>query len=222
MVREWVILIGPPGSGKGTLGQWLAQKLAYTHLSTGWLLQHALDDPKLKATVGPIWKSGRLINDQMMLDILFHFVVRKRAKRIVFDGFPRNLIQHRLLETKMRHFQIKTLKIIIFDIDLNLCEERVNNRLICPKCQRVYHTFFLPPQKEGLCDQDAIRLEKRLDDEKIKKRFAVFEKQTLPLQKWYLDHHASNPHLKVLVLNGRFDPQTLQMQVQDFLTKNND
>ncbi len=222
MIKEWVVLIGPPGSGKGTLGQWLAQQKNYVHFSTGWILQHALTDHKLKARLAPIWKSGRLINDQMMTEILFHFVKRQRSQRILFDGYPRNLIQHRFLEAKMALFNISVLKVIIFDVDLNLCEERIQNRLICPTCQRVYHTFFLPPKRAGICDYHPVTLQKRFDDHKLAKRFAVFKAQTEPLQNWYLEQQATHSKLKVFVVNGRYDPATIQTQVQTFLTTTND
>ena len=221
MVKEWVVLIGPPGSGKGTLAQWLAQTHHFAHFSTGWLLKHAVKEQKLRTKLNPVWKSGHLVDDQTMLEILFHYVAKANASRIVFDGFPRNLIQHRLLEVQRQAYQIKKLTIVLLEVDLDLCEERIRDRLCCQKCQRVYHPVFFPPQVPNRCDYDQSHLTTRVDDAKIATRFQVYKTETVPLQQWYQTQNLQTAPFRLKVLNGRYDLPLLQTELATFLNLKN-
>ncbi len=202
MIKQLIVLIGPPGSGKGTLGQWLQKTYQYYHLSTGSILQYALTDQTLKKQLTPIWKSGQLIDDQLISDIVYHTLQNQKSNStIILDGFPRNFAQHKLLMLQMAKLKLSNLQIIIFDLDLKLCQKRIENRLICPTCQQIYHQILQPPKIANICDKDQTKLVKRSDEAKIMTRFSVFRQQTLPLIKWYKTHQVDH-NFKVFIIDG--------------------
>lgn len=171
-----LILLGPPGSGKGTVAEKLSKEFKLYHLSAGELLRK---EARTNKTIAKIINKGDLVPGKLVVDIVKKKV--KNKKNYILDGFPRDLEQAKL---------IKDLKIDLL-IYLHLSEKQVVQRLsgrrICKKGVHTYHIKYIPPKKKGICDYDQTKLIQRKDDTSkvIKERFKVYHKNTEPLIKYY-------------------------------------
>lgn len=183
-----IILFGPPGVGKGTQAQALAQEFNMVRLSTGDLLREeiSLSSPTGRK-VEQYLKKGHLVPDDIMLEIIDNILIENKEQNILFDGFPRNLSQAHSLERSLA--QLGQEINIAFEMHLQEDElvKRLINRRYCSKCGRIYNLITNPPQKEGFCDSDGTRLVTREDDtaEVIKKRFKIYKDETRPLVSYY-------------------------------------
>ena len=185
-----LVLLGPPGSGKGTQGKRLAEHFGIPHISTGDLIR----DQIARGTV-----FGRKVEEGIAAgnfapdaDILA--LVRERLLEsdaldgYVLDGFPRDLAQGKLFTDQLGS---KAASLTV--IELQVCPEavidRLAGRLVCPVCDAVYHSRYCPPKAQGVCDRDAAALHRRPDDEPdaVRHRLDVYETETLPLRKFYED-----------------------------------
>ncbi len=183
-----VVLLGSPGSGKGTMARMLWEKHGVSHISTGDLLrQEILNETDIGKQIAPILSSGKLVDNSIVSRVLTKAV--KNAKSgFVLDGFPRNSEQVRILEKILRETKQK----IDFVIELNATDkkvvERLSSRRQCPKCGKVYG-FNAPPKKEGLCDNDHEKLFQREDDKSsvILERLKIYHRETLPLLAYFKD-----------------------------------
>jgi len=183
-----IILFGPPGVGKGTQAQALAQKFNLVRLSTGDLLREeiSLSSPTGRK-VEQYLRKGHLVPDDVMLEIIDNILLENRERDILFDGFPRNLNQAHSLERSLA--QLKQQISIAFEMHLDEAEiiKRLVNRRYCPRCNRIYNLITNPPQKEGVCNDDGAKLLMRTDDtaEVIKKRLGIYNQETRPLVSYY-------------------------------------
>lgn len=183
-----IILFGPPGVGKGTQAQALAQKFNLVRLSTGDLLREeiSLSSP-IGRRVEQYLRKGHLVPDDIMLEIIDNILIENRESGILFDGFPRNLNQAHSLERSLA--QLKQMINIAFEMHLDETEiiRRLVNRRYCPRCDKIYNLITNPPKKEGICDDDGAKLVMRDDDtaEVIKKRLKIYDDETRPLVRYY-------------------------------------
>ena len=183
-----IILFGPPGVGKGTQAQALAQKFNLVRLSTGDLLREeiSLSSPTGRK-VEQFLRKGHLVPDDIMLEIIDNILLENRERDILFDGFPRNLNQAHSLERSLA--QLEQEISIAFEMYLDETEiiKRLVNRRYCPRCDRIYNLITNPPQKVGVCDDDGAKLQMRADDtaEVIKKRLNIYDQETRPLVSYY-------------------------------------
>jgi adenylate kinase len=185
-----IILLGPPGVGKGTQAQLLASKYKLIPISTGDLLREevALSSP-VGRRVEQYMRKGHLVPDDIMFEIVDSMLLENREQDILFDGFPRNLNQARNLEKSLAQLG-QTIDIVIeMHLDEDEIVKRLINRRYCSKCGRIYNYITDPPSKDGVCDVDGQKLLKREDDneEVIKKRFKIYQTETRPL----IDHYKS-------------------------------
>lgn len=183
-----ILLLGPPGVGKGTQAQLLASKYNLVRISTGDLLR---EEVSLSSPVGrkveQYLKKGHLVPDDIMFEIIDSILIENRDQEILFDGFPRNLNQARNLEKSLA--QLGQTIDIAFEMHLDEDEivKRLANRRYCSRCGRIYNYITSPPTNDGVCDVDGQKLVKRDDDteEVIKKRFNIYETETRPLISYY-------------------------------------
>jgi len=183
-----ILLFGPPGVGKGTQAQMLAEKYDLLKISTGDLLREeiSLSSPTGRK-VERYLKKGHLVPDDIMFEIVDSMLIENRDRDILFDGFPRNLNQARSLEKSLAQLGQ------MIDIACEMCLDpdelvkRVVNRRYCPKCGRIYNYITNPPKSDGVCDFDKQKLTKRNDDtdEVIRKRLKIYEGETRPLIGYY-------------------------------------
>ena len=182
-----VILMGPPGAGKGTHAAPLSQHLGLPHISTGDLFREHI---RIQTPLGQQAKSfmdkGNLVPDELVLDMLFSRVAKEDCKGgYLLDGFPRTLAQAKSLDERLknRHDVIA----LNFKIDDESVIERISGRIACKDCGRPFHKTFDPPKDPSICDHCGGALYQRDDDKEIiiRKRLEVYRSQTQPLIEYY-------------------------------------
>ena len=178
-----VILLGPPGAGKGTHAGPLSEQLNLPHISTGDLFR---DNIRLETPLGLKAKEfidiGKLVPDELVLDMLFDRISLPDCERgYILDGFPRTLPQATALDLRLQN----TNQIIALNFTLPdpLIVERISGRLMCKECGRPHHKLFDPPTSPNLCNHCKGALYQRDDDKEavIMKRLEVYHRQTRPV-----------------------------------------
>ena len=182
-----VILLGPPGAGKGTQASRLGADLGIPHISTGDLFRDNLARAtELGAQAKGFMDSGKLVPDALVLDMLFDRVKQPDCARgYLLDGFPRTLPQAEAFEKALpKDTKLSVLNLRVGDA---LIVERLSGRRSCASCGNIQHLRFSPPKVPGKCDKCQGALTQRSDDkpEVIQKRLAVYREQTQPLEKYY-------------------------------------
>ena len=182
-----VILLGPPGAGKGTQAVRLSSVLGVPHVSTGDLFRENLKSgTPLGKKAKEFMDKGVLVPDELVLDMLFDRVGRPDCARgYLLDGFPRTLPQAEALERRLStSTSVCALNLSVPDAALLA---RITGRRTCPSCGNVHHVKNAPPKVEGKCDRCGSALVQRPDDTEavFKERLAVYRKQTQPLEGYY-------------------------------------
>lgn len=184
-----VILLGPPGVGKGTQAVRLADSQGWTHVSTGDLLRAARrDGTELGRKAQSYMDAGELVPDSLILDL-----VRQHLKGIapeagiLFDGFPRTTAQAEGLEGVLAAVERRVGRVVVFQASDEELVKRLAGRRSCPQCGAVFNVHFTPPAVEGVCDRCGAGLVHRADDkpETVRHRLVVYREQTEPLIAWY-------------------------------------
>ena len=184
-----LILLGPPGAGKGTQASMLSETLQLPHISTGDLLRSNIKEgTELGKTAKEYMDQGKLVPDTLIFDMLFARVSQEDCHRgYILDGFPRTLAQAKAYDQRLG----RETKIIALNLALSneVIIDRLSKRMTCKECSTSYHLIFSPSKKEGICDACQGLLIQRSDDkeEVIKNRLAVYEAQTAPLIRYYSD-----------------------------------
>ena len=175
-----IIIMGPPGSGKGTVSEKLEKDLGLLHVSPGELLR---EEVTKGTTIGQEIKrfieSGELVPDRFVVEMVKLEV--KGKDNYILDGFPRSLDQAKSIE------ELKIDKVIYLDVSEEEVIKRFAGRRVCEQGAHGYHIDYLKPKKEGICDVDGSKLVQRKDDNPvvIKQRFKVFHEQTEAAKKFY-------------------------------------
>jgi adenylate kinase len=182
-----VILLGPPGAGKGTQAARLSAALSLPHVATGDLFRENLSQgTPLGQRAKKYMDAGQLVPDEVVLEMLFDRVSRQDCSGgYLLDGFPRTLAQAEALERRLGSSTgIQVLNLLVPDGALL---ERITGRRSCPKCGNVHHVKNAPPKSAGKCDKCGGGLVQRSDDTEavFAKRLAVYREQTQPLEAFY-------------------------------------
>ena len=184
-----LILLGPPGGGKGTVAKRLQAEFNIPVISTGVILRETIDKKsKLGTEVNNIMRKGILVPDHIILEIIKERIKQEDCKNgYIFDGFPRNMEQVKLLEKLNKGHNQYIDYVFYFEIPFSEIIQRLSNRRVCKKCSTNYNLLFNPPKKDNICDLCGGELYQREDDkeETIKNRLEVFTNQTVPLKKYY-------------------------------------
>lgn len=182
-----VILLGPPGSGKGTQASRLSKELGIPHISTGDLFRENLSKgTEVGKQARGYMDAGKLVPDELVLNMLFDRVSRPDcAKGYLLDGFPRTIPQAEEYDKRLGPDQ----KLVVLNLEVSASEimKRATGRLVCETCGHIHNRFFSPPAKEGVCDRDGGKLIQRADDkeEVVAERLRVYHNQTAPLIDFY-------------------------------------
>ena len=185
-----VIMLGAPGSGKGTQAKKLAKQLAIPHISTGDLFRENIaNQTPLGKQVKALIESGKFVSDDVVIAMLKERVTQDdSAQGYLLDGFPRTLKQAGALDA-MIDAQEPQPQIIVLDLDVpdNAIVKRIVGRLSCKECGAIYNSYFAPPREEGQCDLCPAELYHRADDtlEVVMERLKVYHEQTKPLVDYY-------------------------------------
>ncbi|MGE4344883.1 MAG: adenylate kinase [Geoalkalibacter sp.] len=185
-----LILLGPPGAGKGTQAQMLMEKFSIPQISTGDILRSAVKNATpMGVKAREYMDAGALVPDDVVVGI-----VRERlqqadcANGFILDGFPRTVPQADALKDTLSELSLELDAVISLEVDTEALVARLTGRRTCSTCGKGYHVDFDPPSKEGVCDACGGNLVQRDDDreETIRKRLEVYREQTAPLVDYYL------------------------------------
>ncbi len=184
-----LILLGPPGAGKGTQAALLSQRLGIPHVASGDLFREAMKkETELGQKAQSYMERGVLVPDEVT-----NAMIEERlkgpdcAKGVILDGFPRTMEQARALEGVLAKRGKKIDRALFIQVSAATAIERLSGRRTCRRCQANYHIPFNPPQEEGVCDMCGGDLYQRSDDEEetVRRRFQVYSEETAPLIDYY-------------------------------------
>lgn len=176
-----LVIMGAPGSGKGTVAESLSKEFHLKHISPGEILRdEVVKGTELGKEIKKYLDKGQLAPNEFVNEIVR--LELKEAKNFILDGFPRALSQAEFLESIA-----KIDSVIFLDVPEEKVIERLGGRRICPECEAVYHEKYIKPKKAGLCDKCNVKLIQRDDDKPavIKKRFQVYFEQTRPVIRYF-------------------------------------
>jgi adenylate kinase len=184
-----LILLGPPGAGKGTQAQRLTEDFRLPHISTGDILREQVKQgTELGREAEKHMNAGELVPDDVIIGIIaIRIEDEDCADGFILDGFPRTIVQAEALESELGRLGRAVTSVLAVDAPDDEVVRRISGRRICVKAQHVYHVDFDPPKHEGVCDQDGSRLIQRDDDteDKVRRRLEVYRQQTEPLVAYY-------------------------------------
>ena len=189
MIR--IVLLGPPGAGKGTQAKRLAERLGLPHISTGDILrQNVKDATALGKEAKDFMEKGLLVPDELMSKMLLdRFSQNDIKKGFILDGYPRNFAQAKTLEDIFKQKNLDVDMVVYLDSSDSVIIQRLSGRLVCSKCGANFHVTNMPPKVKGICDKCGASLFQRTDDkeETIKKRLEVYKNEVSSLIKYYQD-----------------------------------
>lgn len=184
-----LVLLGPPGSGKGTQAKRLAKKYGIPHVSSGDILRAGLqEEGYLDGETREIIRSGRLVPDRIAVEIINKRLGEDDCRKgFILDGFPRTLHQAESLNGFLKGSDRAIDRVLYLELSEEEAVKRLSNRRVCPRCGATFHLLFDPPRISGLCDQCGARLSQREDDSEltIRERMKTYKKETYPLIEYY-------------------------------------
>ena len=183
-----LILIGPPGSGKGTQAELLREQDSFVHYSTGEVFRDLI---RRKTTVGiqveKYVTSGGLVPDSVVLEVVNSFLAENAGKPILFDGFPRTIPQAEGLDKVLGGHKLAVDMAVLVDLPDDEVVTRLTARRQCRKCGKIYNLTFKPPKVASVCDDCGGELYQRKDDTEtvIRDRLSTYHQQTEPVLHYY-------------------------------------
>lgn len=184
-----LILLGPPGAGKGTQAKMLKEKFGIPQISTGDILRHAVkDNTALGQQAKSFMDAGQLVPDDIVIGLIKERIKDGDCgKGFILDGFPRTIVQAEKLSETLASMGIRLDAVLDFEINVEEVIDRLTGRSTCSNCGAMYHERSRPPKRQGFCDACNSKLYQRPDDNKetILKRLEVYEKETAPLKEFY-------------------------------------
>lgn len=184
-----LILLGPPGSGKGTQGERLQEDLELPYYATGDILRGAVKDgTEIGLKAKEYMDRGDLVPDEVIIGVIADRLESGEADHgFILDGFPRTVPQAEALDQKLGEISRQLTAVILIDVPDDEIVRRLSGRRVCTEGNHVYHVDFSPPEQEGLCDIDGSELIVRDDDnaEVIRNRLVQYHDKTAPLVDFY-------------------------------------
>lgn len=206
-----LIMLGAPGSGKGTQAKFIMEDYDIPQISTGDLLRSAiLSRTELGVKADEFMNTGKLVPDNLVLQLLKVRLCQQDCKNgFILDGYPRNLSQAQELK------KITSIDLVInLDVNYRLLMERITGRRTCKQCGAIFHIKYNPSKEDGICDECSGTLYQRDDDteETVKKRLNTYENKTIPL----IEYYRQQKILETLVSDGSIDE--MRQKVSTLLT----
>jgi adenylate kinase len=184
-----LILLGPPGAGKGTQAKMLKEKFKIPQISTGDILRQAVkENTQLGSRAKIVMDAGQLVPDDVVIDLIKERIRQADCKAgFILDGFPRNITQAEKLSETLVEMDLEIDKVIDLEVNAEEVVNRLTGRNTCPECGAMFHYLSRPPKIFGVCDSCEGILEQRPDDnrETINKRLKVYMESTAPLKEFY-------------------------------------
>ena len=184
-----IVMLGAPGAGKGTQAKRMAEKYGIPHISTGDILRSNISrETELGKKAKGFIDAGALVPDELVIQLVADRLEEDDAKAgFIFDGFPRTIPQAESLDRMLQEKGRKIEYAVNIDVPDAVIVDRMSGRRFCAECGASYHTEYLKPKAEGVCDKCSGTLALRKDDEPetVLKRLAVYHEQTEPLIAYY-------------------------------------
>lgn len=211
-----LILLGPPGAGKGTQASSIVAEYGITHISTGDIFRHNIkNETELGKKVKSYLDKGQLVPDELTIDLVWDRLSKDDCKKgFLLDGFPRTINQADALQKGLEERGLKLDKVINIDVDKNILVKRLSGRRVCKNCGETYHIDNKPTLKDGVCDKCSGEVIQRADDNEktVLDRIEVYEKQTFPLIDFY-----KNLGL-ILTVDGTLSIEDVFSQIKESLS----
>lgn len=184
-----IVLLGPPGAGKGTQAGLLTKAYKLLHISTGDMLREAVKEASpIGRKVKDFMNSGKLVPDNIVTELVIGRMKREDASSgVILDGYPRTTVQAEALENSLKKENKDLDSVLYLRTSEEVAIQRLSGRRVCPECGKNYHIKNMPPKKEGICDICNVSLIQREDDkpETVRKRLVVYEESTKDLVSFY-------------------------------------
>jgi len=184
-----LVLLGPPGAGKGTQAVMLSERLGFLHLSTGDILrENVKDGTDIGKKAKGFMEKGELVPDDIVIEMMLEKIrAGNTDKGFILDGFPRTVYQAKKMDTELNKLNLPIGLVVYFKTSIDTVVFRLTGRRLCKECGANYHIVNMPPKKQDVCDKCRAGLYQRKDDneETIKKRLEVFNNQTRELIDYY-------------------------------------
>lgn len=188
-MSTYIVMLGPPGAGKGTQAKRVSRKLGLPHVSSGDIFRENLkNETELGQSAQAYMSKGELVPDDVTIAMIRERLSRPDCEKgALLDGFPRTPAQAQALDSMLADFNQGVDAVPYIKVPDEELIERLTGRWTCPVCGRVYHIKFNPPKEPGICDDDGAELYQREDDkvETVTRRIRVYHKQTGPLIEYY-------------------------------------
>ena len=211
-----LILLGPPGAGKGTQASSIVAEYGITHISTGDIFRHNIkNETELGKKVKSYLDKGQLVPDELTIDLVWDRLSKDDCKKgFLLDGFPRTINQAEALQKGLEKRGLKLDKVVNIDVDKNILVKRLSGRRVCKNCGETYHIDNKPTLKDGVCDKCSGEVIQRADDNEktVLDRIEVYEKQTFPLIDFY-----KNLGL-ILTVDGTLSIEDVFSQIKESLS----
>jgi adenylate kinase len=186
-----IVLVGPPGAGKGTQAQFIASHLAIPKISTGDIFRSNVSQgTPLGRQAKEYMNRGDLVPDEVTIAMVRDRLNEEDAQPgFLLDGFPRNVPQAETLKKQLMDWDTRLTVVLELVVDEDEVVRRLSGRRTCRRCERVWHIMFDPPTRDGICDACGGELFQRDDDreETVRHRLEVYKQQTAPLVSYYAD-----------------------------------
>ncbi|OGW85701.1 MAG: adenylate kinase [Omnitrophica bacterium RIFCSPLOWO2_01_FULL_45_10b] len=206
-----IVLLGPPGAGKGTHAKILSERYGIPHISTGDLLRSQIQSgTALGKRAKTFIDNGRLVPDDLVVEMVKDRLGEPDVRAgYILDGFPRTVEQAKALDEMLKENKAPLNLVLEFDTSEAVIINRLSGRRTCARCNANYHVRNIPPKREGICDQCGSPLVQRKDDqpETIRKRLEVYERQTAPLIEFYKQRQL------LRAVNGDLEVKPLQEEL---------
>jgi adenylate kinase len=184
-----LILLGPPGSGKGTQAKLLSARRQLVHVGTGDILREAYRQGTPQGKLAdPYIKAGKLVPDALVNDLVNERFLRPdRPERFLMDGYPRTLAQAHAFDVVLRQQHLNLDRVVFLKVPDEAIVQRMSGRLSCPNCKATYHLINNPPRRAGICDNCGHTLIQRPDDkeETVRERLRQYHQNTEDLIPYY-------------------------------------
>jgi len=184
-----IIIMGPPGAGKGSVSERLADKFGLVHLSSGDILRaERASGSELGEKLKKYMDTGELVPDEIVTEIMIKAIsLQDSSKGLLLDGFPRTVQQAQRLGEALDRIALPIQAVLLLDAPEEVLIRRITGRRICPKCGRVYHVDTMPPVNDSICDLCGTKLIQRDDDTEqvVRERICLYHQETEPVIEYY-------------------------------------